>query len=203
MKGWTVVGQTTDSSWLHQWPPGVKLLLLLLAGTSLVMVDNLVWLALATGITVSLWVSVVKREALHWLRQSFWLALTIAAVVLYVAFVNTWPQALVVLFRLLALLFGAMAVTASTSVSQMMTVVERVLQPLGRLGWVNPAKVALAFGLSLRLIPVLLQQWQDIREAQAARGLSGQPFALLIPMLAKTMKRADAIGEAIDVRGDL
>jgi biotin transport system permease protein len=44
-------------------------------------------------------------------------------------------------------------------------------------------------------------QWQDIREAQLARGLTPSPFTMGVPMLMRTLRRADEIAEAIDARG--
>jgi biotin transport system permease protein len=51
------------------------------------------------------------------------------------------------------------------------------------------------------LIPELSTQWHDIREAQAARGLSASPLTMAIPMLLRTIRRAHEIAEAIDARG--
>jgi biotin transport system permease protein len=56
------------------------------------------------------------------------------------------------------------------------------------------------FGLTLRLIPELTVQWQDIREAQAARGLKANPFTLGVPMLLRTLRRAQDIADALDAR---
>jgi biotin transport system permease protein len=98
-------------------------------------------------------------------------------------------------------MLGALVVSVSTSISQLMSVVLWLLQPLERLGWVNTESVALAFGLTLRLIPELSTQWHDIREAQAARGLSASPLTMAIPMLLRTIRRAHEIAEAIDARG--
>jgi biotin transport system permease protein len=82
----------------------------------------------------------------------------------------------------------------------MMAVVEWLLQPLEKYGWVRADRVALAFGLTLRLIPELSLQWQEIREAQAARGIESSIFSLCVPMLLRTLRRADEIAEAIDAR---
>ncbi len=190
------------NGWLHRWPAGLKLCLLMLASTVFVLVDHVFWLAFACAMAFGIWISVMGSGVREGLARLPWLMLTVALVVAYVIIFNGLHAGLEVLFRLLALFFLAMAVTSSTTVSDMMLVVERVLQPFAKLGWCNAQKVALTFGLSLRLVPVLLRQWQDIRQAQAARGIDAAPYALLIPMLAKTLKRADEIGEAIDARGD-
>jgi biotin transport system permease protein len=196
-------GVPAVGTWLHRWPAGLKLLLLLAMATGFVLVRQPIWLGASALALFVVWRSVVGPIQWRAWRQAWWLAITIAAVVIYVMFFSGVTESLVVLFRLLALLFAALAVVASTPISAMMAVIERVLAPLGRRGWVNPEKVALAFGLSLRMVPVLLEQWQEIREAQAARGVSAVPFALLVPMLARTIKRADELAEAIDARADI
>ena len=98
-------------------------------------------------------------------------------------------------------MLGALVVSVSTSISELMAVVLWLLQPLERLGLVNTERVALAFGLTLRLIPELSVQWHEIREAQAARGLSANPLTMGVPMLLRTIRRAHVIAEAIDARG--
>lgn len=204
MTNWPENPKTLSSAngWLQRWPATLKLCLLALASTVFVLVDHVFWLACASAIAFGVWISVVGlRRHDEWMRLP-WLAVAVGLVVAYVIIFSGVHAGLVVLFRLLALFFLAMAVTSSTTVSDMMLVVEHVLQPFAKLGLCNAQKIALTFGLSLRLVPVLLRQWQDIRQAQAARGIDAAPYALLIPMLAKTLKRADEIGEAIDARGD-
>lgn len=187
-------------SWLHRWPAGIKLGILLAMATAFVLVKSWPALAVSTLVMAIVWRSVTGPIDWQAWRKALWIAITIAVIVVYVAIFTDVNQALVVLFRLLALLFAALAVVASTPVTAMMAVVQKVLAPLGRRGWVDPDKVALAFGLSLRMVPVLIEQWQEIREAQAARGVRAAPHALLVPMLARTIKRADELAEAIDAR---
>jgi biotin transport system permease protein len=189
-------------SWLHRWPAGLKLAVLLLAASAFVLVNQPLWLALAAVVLFGVWRSVTGPIDWQAWRKAAWLALTVAVVVLYVSAFAGLTQGSVVLFRLLALLFAALAVVASTPISAMMEVVQRVLAPLGRRGWVNPEKVALTFGLCLRLIPVLLEQWQEIRDAQAARGVRAAPHALLVPMLVRTIERAEELAQAIEARAD-
>lgn len=190
------------SSWLHRWPAGIKLLLLVAMATGFVVVRQ-PWVLGASAMAMfAVWLSVAKPIDWRAWSKGAWMALTIAVVIAYVALFSGVDQALVVLFRLLALLFAALAVVKSTPISAMMAVIEAVLAPLGRRGWVDPEKVALAFGLTLRMVPVLLEQWQEIREAQMARGVSSAPHALLVPMLARTMRRADELAEAIDARAE-
>lgn len=192
--------QVAQQSWLCRWPAALKLGILLVMATAFVMVQNPWVLATSSIVMAVVWRSVTGPLRWRAWRQAWWMAITIAMIVIYVAAFSGLHQAMVVLFRLLALLLAALAVVASTPISAMMAVIERMLAPLGRRGWVNPEKVALAFGLSLRMVPVLMEQWHEISEAQAARGVRAWPHALLVPMLARTIKRADELAEAIDSR---
>ncbi|MFQ6691147.1 energy-coupling factor transporter transmembrane protein EcfT, partial [Bordetella pertussis] len=71
------------------------------------------------------------------------------------------------------------------------------------LGLLNAAQVALALALALalRFIPEIWRNYQEIREAQAARGLGAHPLALLVPLVVRTLKRAEEVAQAIDARG--
>ena len=193
---------SAQASWLGRWSAGTKLLILVVMASTFVLLNNPLWLGLSALFMLGVWRSVNGPVNWRAWRRVIWLAVTVTVVVSYVGFFSGIDQALVVLFRLLALLFAALAVVTSTPVTDMMAAVQAALVPLGKLGWVNPAKVALAFGLTLRLIPVMLEQWQEIRQAQAARGISAAPHALLVPMLARTIRRADELAEAIDARAD-
>jgi biotin transport system permease protein len=194
-------------TWLHRWPAGLKLLFLFIMGTALVLTDRLIILGGATIVAGLVCLSV------HWppFKQGsasstpstvfVWPLITLGAIVAYIGFFSGLEQALVVLCRLLALLLFAVSVMATTGVTAMMAVVEKVLQPFDRWGWLRADKVALMFGISLRLMPVLLEQWHEIREAQAARGHHASPLALLVPMLVRTLQRANEMADAIDARG--
>lgn len=40
-----------------------------------------------------------------------------------------------------------------------------------------------------------------VRDAQRARGLAASPRAFAVPLLVRSLRRADAIGEALAARG--
>jgi biotin transport system permease protein len=82
----------------------------------------------------------------------------------------------------------------------MIEVLERAFAPLRVFG-VNPEKLSLMLSLALRFIPLLFEKFQEIREAQRARGLDRNFLALLMPLLIKTLRMANDLTEAIDSRG--
>lgn len=190
----------SGSSWLHRLPAGLKLGVLLVAGIGLFLVDRHDALAAAaTASFVLLWQSGVSARRL-W-QQTRGMALIVLIVFGAAWFFNGWWPALTVLLRLLALISLALTVTFSTRSDALFDACEKALRPLERTGLVNASRVSLALALTLRFMPEIHRRYQAIREAQAARGVSASPVALVVPLVVAVLKSADAIAEAIDARG--
>lgn len=187
------------NSWLHRLPAGLKLMLLVVFGTTLMWLDNLIILqiVLLTLVFLLIQTGVGIRAVWHQVRPMMILLLGLA---LYTSWIENPAQALEMTLRLSSLLLSGLLVTLTTSLTQMMTVLEGLLWPLERIGLLSAERVALAFGLTLRLIPDLLLQWTEIKEAQAARGVKTNISTLCVPMLMRTLRRAEEIAEAIDAR---
>jgi biotin transport system permease protein len=186
-------------SWLHQRPAGQKLLLLMLAGAGLMWVHDWRILAVVVFIVLVLMQQSGVRVLQLW-QHIRALSVLVLALVVFTAFVQSPLIALEVGLRMTALLLAALLVSMTTSIAKMMEVLIWLLQPFHALGWVNSERVALVFGLTLRLIPELNLQWHEIREAQAARGLKANPLTMGVPMLLRTLKRAQEIADALDAR---
>lgn len=186
-------------SWLHRMAAGQKLALLMLAGAGLMWLHDWRILAVIVCVVLLLLHQSGVRILQLWLhiRTLSWLVL---ALMLFTAFAQSPIAALEVGLRMIALLLAALLVSMTTSIAKMMEVLIWLLQPLHALGWVNSERVALVFGLTLRLIPELSLQWHEIREAQAARGLRANPLTMGVPMLLRTLKRAQEMTDALDAR---
>ncbi|AZY48575.1 energy-coupling factor transporter transmembrane component T family protein [Bordetella avium] len=184
-------------SLLHRLPAGVKLLGLAAAGVLLFTVRDLRLLGLACLVGGALIACCRPRPQRLWrqLRGLFWIVLALA---LFTWWAQDGQQALVVLARTAALICFATALSLSTPVSALLATIELALSPWSR--WVNPARVSLALALCLRFIPEIWRNYQEIREAQSARGLARHPLALLVPLIVRTLKRADEVAQAIDAR---
>ena len=187
------------NTWLHRAPAGLKLAVLALSSSALMWEPSPLLLLVACAL-----VCLSVRCAGASLRQVWRQVRPLAWLLLVLGGVSVWSQgvfqALEMVLRLITLVLAALVVSMTTPLTQMMSVVVWLLGPLQRLGWVDAEKVALGFGLTLRLIPELGVQWQDIREAQLARGLTPSPLTMGVPMLLRTLRRADEIAEAIDAR---
>ncbi|HEY9321696.1 MAG TPA: energy-coupling factor transporter transmembrane protein EcfT [Achromobacter sp.] len=190
-----VAGQTP----LHRLPAWLKLAALVAAGAGLFMLRDPRWLALAFAAAVGLTGSTGVTAAAVW-RQTRGLLWVLLAVALFTGWFQGWLEALAVVLRVGAMVGLALAVTLSTRTSDLIAVCERALTPFERIGLVDAGKVALALALALRFVPEIWGNFQEIREAQAARGLGAHPVALIVPLIVLTLKRAQEVAEAIDAR---
>ena len=185
-------------------PAGAKLLTLLVASSLMVMIKEPAWLVVCALMSAVLWLALGRtQEDMRSVDANsvVWFVIMLAVLAGYNAWAAGLAAALVTVSRLVSLVLLALVMMRTTQVTDMMAAVERMLQPLGRLGWVRPSRVALAFGMTIRFLPVLKQQWEEIRQAQMARGLQARPHALLVPMLARTLQRAEEIAQTLDARG--
>ena len=79
--------------------------------------------------------------------------------------------------------------------------ITRLLQPARRIG-VDPDRVALLLALTIRAVPVIAATLQEARDARRARGLERSTRALVTPVVVRTIRHADRVGEALAARGD-
>lgn len=185
---------------LHGLPAWVKLAALVAAGATLFAVHQPAWLLAAVGGAAVLLVLAGAGPGAVW-RHVRGLALILLVIAGFTWYFNGAERAAEVVLRIMALVGLALAVTVSTRTSALIDVCETALRPLQRLGLVDAGRAALALALTLRFIPEIWRNYQDIREAQAARGLGANPLALAVPLLVRTLKRAEEVADAIDARG--
>lgn len=183
---------------LHRVPSGYKILSLIIAGMALFLFIEIHWLIIALFVTVILY-AVAKiswREALKQIRPTFTLLFIIFVAQ---AIIDHWITGFLIVLRFVILIMLASLVTLTTRVSEMVEAIERGLKPLSYIG-INPAKVGLAISMAIRFIPVLAQQFNDVREAQKARGLGLSIRAIAVPLIVRMLKMANDISEALDAR---
>ncbi|MCE6997199.1 energy-coupling factor transporter transmembrane protein EcfT [Saccharothrix sp. S26] len=183
---------------VHALPAGAKLLTLFAVGTGLFFVRSLPGLGITLAVVVALYAvaRVPWRTAWGQLRP----VLPFTALILVAQLVLTdWRTAVLVGVRILVLVLLANLVTLTTRTSAMITAIEVALGPLRPLG-VRPERVGLLVALTIRFIPVIKEQADQVRAAQKARGVE-RSFAFLTPLLIKTLRLADGLGEALDARG--
>lgn len=185
---------------MHRLPPALKLAALVAAGAGLFLLRDLTALAVALALAVVLLALTGVRAAVAW-RHLRPLAVIMALAAAVTVYGGGWRDAGAMLLRVGALAGLALAVTLSTRSSDLIDVCEKALRPLERARLLKAGRVALALGLALRFVPEIWRNYQEIREAQAARGLAANPLAIVVPLIALTLKRADEVADAIDARG--
>jgi len=185
---------------LHRLPTGLKLAALALVATALFFVDRpdvLVGAALVALLGLR---STGRR--FREIARDLVLPMTVIAAlgVVDLVFVDVATAASVVP-RLLALAFAAHAVTLTTTTAELTDTFERALGPFERLGLVDAGRASLTLTLALRFVPLIVEEAREIREAQAARGLGSHPIAVIVPLVVRTLVRAQVVADAIDARG--
>lgn len=184
---------------LHRARPGAKLAALLLLTTVLIAAPSpAVTTAGAVLVTaVALVAGLGPRGLARLVRPLSWLVLVLTPVQAWLA---GWERAYVVVGGLVVAVTAAGIVSATTRVADMTDALTTGLQPLRRVG-VDPDRVALVLALTIRAIPVVTDTLRLVREARQARGMRLTPDTLLAPLLIRTIRHADRVGEALAARG--
>lgn len=187
-------------SLLHRIPVKPKLFGLMVFGLTLYLIAQPLALTAALILTGFLYLStgVGLSEGLRRLKPVLFTIAFLAAVNLLLL---SPEETLVTTLRLVAILFLAAAVTASTTIADFMAAVTALAWPLERLGLMKAADLGLALGLVLRFVPEIAQRYEALKEAHAARGIPFKLSRMLGPLIISTLKDADRIAEAIDARG--
>ncbi|MGW4355767.1 energy-coupling factor transporter transmembrane component T family protein [Nocardia sp. NPDC004582] len=183
---------------VHVVPAGVKLAGLAVAGTALFFVSSITVLTSALIVVLGLY----ALARIPWRttgRQVLALLPFLALIVIAQLLFTDARTAVLVGERLLTLVLLANLVTLTTRTSAMVDTIERVLTPLRPLG-VRPERVGLLVAMTIRFIPVIREQAELVRAAQRARGIE-RSTVFLVPLLIRTLRMADGVGEALDARG--
>ncbi|MCL5780696.1 MAG: energy-coupling factor transporter transmembrane protein EcfT [Firmicutes bacterium] len=112
-------------------------------------------------------------------------------------------------YRLSLLILSVMIVTMTTTPVNLTAAMERLLQPFKRFG-LPTHELAMMMTIALRFVPSLLEEAEAIIKAQQARGGSistgslnrrlQASVALLVPLLAGSLRRADELAVAMEAR---
>jgi len=113
-------------------------------------------------------------------------------------------------WRFAALVTGASILTLTTTPSELVSGLERLLRPFNRIG-LPSHDIAVMISLALRFVPTLLDELGRLRKAQLARGaefskgsITGRVKAsssLVIPLALGSVRRAEELARAMEARG--
>jgi biotin transport system permease protein len=185
-------------SWLHVLPASLKLAGLAAGMVAVLLVDSPAGIAAAAGVTVLLYLTAGMVRALP--AQLWSLRWLVAGLVALQLLTSGWASAVVVTGRVVVAVVLAGLITLTTRVVDLLDVFERVLRPLRPLR-VDSERVALVLALAIRAVPVVAGLAAEVRDARRARGLHGSVRAYAVPLVVRTLRHADALGEALVARG--
>ncbi|MFP5068816.1 energy-coupling factor transporter transmembrane component T family protein [Pseudonocardia nantongensis] len=184
---------------LHRLPAGPSLLVVLVFAAGTVATADPRVLGAGCGL-VALGYLVAR---IPW-RRVRPLLRTLALLLVLIGVVQWWllgpERALVIALRLAAAIGAATLFTLTTRVDDLVSAVERGLGPLRRFG-VDPERVGLLVGLTIQSVGTLSGIAGQVRAAARARGAGGSVTAFAVPFMIRTLRHADALGEALAARG--
>lgn len=112
----------------------------------------------------------------------------------------SFTQAAITFVVLLSAIGAAILFTLTTRVSEVLDALTRALRPFER--WGLPVDtIALALSLTIRMVPLQVQNLNEVLEARKARGASTSITAFGVPLIVRTVRRSRAIADALIARG--
>ncbi|MTD12575.1 energy-coupling factor transporter transmembrane protein EcfT [Nakamurella sp. YIM 132087] len=186
-------------SLLHRLPAGPKLLLLLVAVVTLTLLRQLWQLGIAALVVLLL----IPVTRLPW--RLVWQQLKPMRWFVPIVFGFQWllvdlRSAVMVCGGLVLAVALAALVTLTTRVTAMLDLMQKLLRPLRRFG-VDPDRVGLVLALTIRCVPLLSEIVRQVQEARISRGVGFSLQALVVPVVVRALRSADAIGDALVARG--
>ena len=185
-------------SWLHRWPAGLKLLLLAVLGTGLFLTDSPAVLAVAAALCLALWLSLGAAG-----KPAQRLLLSVGLAALLVAAFHLWmgrpALAASSSLRILCASLLGMALTVSTRSSDLVEVLEWLLQPLARLGLATD-HLALQLALMLRFTEHFFVQWKQLADAYRLRTGRAGGLRLIAPLTIQMLQASRRVADALWAR---
>ena len=187
------------TSILHRSGAGVKLLGLLVFSTVLVGWQSPVTVLVGFVLVAVLYV--VGGFGARTLVAQVWpLRWIVLLLVPFQWWTAGWQVAVAVVGTLVVAVVGAALISLTTRVTDLLDVIARVLRPARAIG-IDPDRVALLLALTIRAVPVIAGTLHEARDARRARGLEHSTRALVTPIVVRTIRHADRVGEALAARG--
>lgn len=185
--------------WAHRLAAGTKLAALAGATTGLFLLDAPWVLALAGVTAAGLYASGGVGFAKAGVRQLWPLWPFVVLVGLWHLWTGDTAGGAVVLLRMVTAVALANFVTMTTRLSDMLAVFERLARPLAPI--LPPRRLALAFALVIRFIPVMLERMALIRQSWSARSPRPPRWRVMVPATLSALDDADRVAEALRARG--
>ncbi len=200
MDGSSLLGAyVPGTSPLHRCPAGAKLvgLAVLLGGLAVARTPRGVTVGLVVVAGLAALARVGARPVFAQAWPLRWVVVVLGAFQLWTSDLRT---AYVVVGSLVvaALLAGMLLLTTPTQ--EILDALVTALRPLRRVG-VDPDRAGLVLALTIRSIPVVARLAGEVAQARRARGVDRSVRAFAVPLVIRTVRYADRLGEALAARG--
>ena len=211
------------NSFIHRLDPRVKILSLLILSVAMLSVEGreailltllILWVFYLCGLSARRLILALKPVfpvlvLLFLMHALFSEGEPLLAFLPAVTYEGLYRGGLVV-WQFTALVTAGAILTMTTSSSELVSGIERLLRPLQFLR-ISSHDIATMVSVALRFVPALLEEVERMKEAQVARGAdfgSGSPVrrlrktaSLVIPLILSTFRRADELALAMEGRG--
>lgn len=189
-------------TWAHRLPAALKFGLLAVAMIALMRIGSLAGQGAAVLVVAALTASLGRRavrQSLVTLRPLVWI---VAVILLWDTAQGRFQLGVVFGLRVLAMVGLANLVTLTTPLPEIVALIERLAQPLARLG-ISPRVPAISVALVIRFVPVLRARHDILAEAWRARSARKPRMKLLAPLTFSLLDDADHMADALRARGGL
>lgn len=185
-------------TWLHGWSAGFKLALLALWGTAQFFIVNLSVLGLAALVCVLVFASLGRAA---WATRTLLTSVLLACALImgFHAFMGQPAVGLVSTLRLVSASLLGVALTITTAPMALLSVLERMLSPLERMG-VRTDRIALQLGLMLRFTEHFFVVWKRLDDAHRVRTGKAGGLRLLAPLTIQMLLSARRVADALEIR---
>lgn len=195
----TMINYRPGTSVLHRAPAAVKIIGLLAGISVVVAVNSPIALAACAAGVLALWL--LSGVGLSLLVAQLWsLRWFLGLLMIFQCIVAGAGPATVVVGDLALAVLLASLLTRTTPTAALLDLTARLLGPLRRFG-VDPDRVGLALALTIRAVPVVTEIIDEVVQARRARGVEWSLRALAVPVIVRTLRTADGIGESLLARG--
>lgn len=185
-------------TWLHAVPAAVKLLLFAVLGTAQYFLQSQALLLASALLSCLLFASLGR--AVYPARK---LVLSVVLAGLLLLAFHTYmgqPELGVVSgLRLLSASLLGIALTLTTHSSELLTVFERLLQPLQRFG-IRTERFALQLAMMLRFTEHFFVLWKRLDDAHRVRTGKGGGLRLLAPLTIQMLTAARRVADTLELR---
>lgn len=184
---------------LHRLPIGYKYLLLLILTVPALLVGSPFVSLVALIVSLAL-LATCRAGLRHAWTLPLALWVLVAFLVGYQVLIGRPDLGIVVGANLVTAVYASRILTLTTPGPALIDALVGALRPLERFG-VKADVVGLAVAIMVRSVPLLLDSFDQVRQAARARGRERNLFLLVTPVVVRAVGQAQATGAALAARG--